>query len=223
MESEFDQVVAGYALREVSLENGMILDFRVRILHEVVHTGHASLQARLYHDVLRDMEDLERVGRRVLDEEVEWLKGIRLFSILKRFSAHASPPIILRNVNPLKICNKNIPVVFDDFAALGKDAFQHVVVIDKSGDGVGEHDAVHFLTQCKFLIENVSADQLELVDHALLRQNLSRFFNHLGRNIESKYLLGSFFSQLLPDGARSATHLQESLSFDAFVLHFFEG
>ena len=144
LESEFDQVVIWFTFLEVSHKNRIVLDFWIRILHLMLNLLHSCLYTCLNHDILRDVKYLERV-RRTLNKKVEGLEILRSLTLLESFGLHAAPPVVLRNVDPLKIGNEHVPVILYDLAALLQNAFQHFVAVDEGRDSVGEHNAVHFL------------------------------------------------------------------------------
>ena len=221
LKSELNQIVIGFALVDVSLHYGVVLHSWIWVLQRMFKLLQSCFVARLYHQKIWNMEDLERVFWCFLNEEVEWLKVLRL-SVLQGLSVHAAPPVVLCNWHVFEVGHEHIAVILDDFAALTQNILEHVKRVDEGGNCVGKHDTVDLLRKCEILVKNVCANQLELVDDALLSQYLLRIFDHLRRDVKSVDFLCSFCCQLLPDRAWSATHLQECLALNAFFFHLVE-
>ena len=114
---KFHEVITRIASVQVSSNNWVILYRWIRVLQLMIYLGEPCFVTCFEHQVVRDVEDVERCIRSFVNEKFERLKIFWcIISLL--ISVHSGPKIFIRDINVCKISNEHITTIFDAFFAL---------------------------------------------------------------------------------------------------------
>lgn len=137
----------------------------------------ASLESSLEMNFGRDLEYLVVEIWTGIDFEVE------NFPVLCRLVADHCSLVTNGHIRwggvVAELNNANVTIVLDELSSLAQDFSECIKVVDESGHAVANDGTVNLLSKLEVVVEDVSTNQIKLIDDSLLGEIVASVLNHL--------------------------------------------